>query len=52
VAAASALAAGPLLHFFSWDVVNYVALPMIGVAIFVTLYYAWMQKQAIPAQGE
>ena len=52
VAAASALAAGPLLHFFSWDVVNYVALPMIGIAILVTLYFAWMQKQALPAQGE
>jgi MFS family permease len=52
VAAAAALAAGPLLHFFSWDVVNYVTLPMIAVAILVTLYYAWMQKKALPAQGE
>jgi len=51
-AAASALAAGPLLHFFSWDAVNYVALPMIGIAILVTLYYAWMRKEAVPAQGE
>lgn len=52
VAAVSALSAGQLLHYFSWAVVNYVALPMIGVAILVTLYYAWTQKTAVPAQGE
>ena len=28
------------------------ALPMIGIANLVTLYYAWMEKEAVPAQGE
>ena len=51
-AAVSALSAGQLLHYFSWAVVNYTALPMIGVAIVATLYYAWRQKTAVPAQGE
>lgn len=51
-AAASALSAGPLLHFFSWNMVNYVALPMIAAALSVTLYYAWMRRQAVAVQGE
>jgi MFS family permease len=51
-AAVAALSAGQLLHYFSWAVVNYVALPMVALAIVVTLYFAWMQKSARPAQGE
>lgn len=52
VAAVSALSAGQLLHYFSWAVVNYTALPMIGIAIIATLYYARTQKSAVPASGE
>jgi len=46
VAAVSALSAGPLLHFFSWEAVNVAALPMIAVALLVTLYYAYRQRTA------
>jgi len=48
-AAVSALSAGPLLHYFSWQVVNYAALPMIALAIGVTLYYAWFKQSSAPA---
>jgi MFS family permease len=46
VAAVSALSAGPLLHFFSWEMVNLAALPMIAVSLLVTLYYAYRQRTA------
>lgn len=51
-AAVAALSAGQLLHYFSWAMVNYVALPMVALAIVVTLYFAWLHKLARPAQGE
>ena len=44
VAAVSALAAGPLLHFFSWETVNMAALPLVLVAVIVTLHYSLRQR--------
>ena len=43
-AAISALAAGPLLHYLSWQAVNIAALPLIAAAGAVTLYYAARQR--------
>ncbi len=47
-AAVMALSSGTLLHFFSWQWVNFAALPLIAVAFGVTLWFVWVQRSAAP----
>jgi MFS family permease len=44
IAAISSFAAGALLHWLSWQLVNYAALPVLGLAL-CTQFWLWMSKR-------
>jgi MFS family permease len=44
-AAIAALASGGLLHFFGWKWVNYVGLPLLAIAMIVTIWFALTQNK-------
>jgi len=52
VAAVAALSSGALLHFFGWEAVSICALPLIGVAALVTLWYGWTERRLVLEQGD
>ena len=45
LAAISSFAAGALLHWISWQFVNYAALPVLAVAL-ATQFWLWLSKRA------
>jgi MFS family permease len=45
VAAISSFAAGALLHWMSWQLVNYVALPVLGLAL-LAQFWLWSSKRS------
>jgi len=52
VVAVGSLSSGALVHFFGWNTVNLVALPMLAVSVLTTLWYAANRRRHARATPE
>lgn len=52
VVALGSLSSGALVHYFGWNVVNMVALPMLAVAVLATLWFSADRRRLARATHE